>query len=170
MRVLHLHRFPLHSHVRTQVDDVSLLCPPPPLHEEESYCGDGHEPGNTSDNGPSDDASVTCGSTLIALLITSFTGRICCSWRGVGSRRGSSSFWVSPNRFCERGIEIVLFLIQPVQVREQWETGESRTHGVIEIGPMRYCSILWDVERVSDRRSDKSRLRKVRSYRSHWVT
>jgi len=82
--------------------------------EEENQCGSDQEPGGTSDNTSGDGTNVTRRSTTVALLIVAFVGRNRCGWWGVGSRRsgGGSSFWIPPNRFCERGVELALCLIQ----------------------------------------------------------
>lgn len=129
MRVLHPGRLQLRSLNRSQVDDVSLPCFPSSLPEEEDYRGDDHEQGDTPNNAPSNGSDVTPRSTLGAFLITALICWIRCSWWGAGSRGDGSNFRVPPDRFCERGVEVVLFR-------------------VIEVGPMRYRSILWDAGRV----------------------
>ena len=112
MRVLYPHRFQPRSFIKSQVDDVCLSCFPSPLSEEEDHRGNDREQGNTPDNTPSNGPGVTCRRTLAALLITALIGRIRCSWRGAGTRRGGSSFWVPPGRFCKGGVEFALFLVQ----------------------------------------------------------
>jgi len=166
MCAFHRRCFPFRSGGTIQVDDVGLLCLLPPLPEEEDQCGDGHEPSNTSNNATSDGADVSLGP---ALLFTALVG--CCqSWRTVGGRGGSSSFWIPSDRLCKRGIESVLFLIQRVQMLEIMLNVRLFTHRVIEISPVRYRSIRWDADGVPEQRSDEFHAWNVRSNGTYCVT